>query len=514
LTKFEICVKNGSKLPIRLNALDLETILDALRLLPIIKPASAAQALGALKAFLRAAPGHVFDVTTADLEAACEALASRAQKTTGLRRATIDEALARLTASLLKPESLFAGPAASDESGDLKNVLINRRPIYDGKMKVHAYQPGVHTTRFPDVRGDAGDPRARTAFATVCENLDDIAGNSGVLMSMPYEYVAAGTYEMLPKERVIILLQDCGVDDAFKSLAKLFAQGYRLALSEANESLHPVAGLAEIMQFNLAGLGRQGLQKRVEELRKFKVKFLVEGIETHEEFELCKALGVDLFEGRFLLKPKATTRNVPLSRASVVQLLAELQEPDIRLVRLEEIITQDVALSYKLLRFANSAYVGLRRTVNSIRHAVGLVGVRRIQNWASLLLFSKIDDKPQELLSTAAIRGRMCEQLADSDDPARRATFFTAGLLSVLDALLDLPMAEAVKRLPLAEEITAALVSHTGTLGTALQAVLHYEQGHWDSPYLRQFLTPVLRDSYLESLRWFRTVNNGLLLNT
>jgi EAL and modified HD-GYP domain-containing signal transduction protein len=494
-----------SKLPIRLNAPDLEAARTALRLLPITKPALSRPALDALKAFQRAAPGDFFEATMAELETACEALASHAQKSTGPRRAAVDEALARVTAILLRPGNLFAGPAGGDKPDDLKSVLINRRPIYDGNMNVQAYEPGVHV----GVR--AARPNAGMAFATVCENLDDIAGSRRVLMSVPWESVVNGAYEMLPKELVIIRPQEWRAgEDAFKPLARLFGQGYRLALSEPDESLYPVIGLAEIMQFDLAGLGRQGLQKRIEELRKFKLKLLVEGIETHEDFELCKGLGVDLFEGRFLLKPKATKRDVPLSRVSLVQLLAELQEPDIRLLHLEEIITRDVALSYKLLRFANSAYVGLRRPVDSIRHAVGLVGVQRIRNWASLLLFSTIDDKPRELFTTAAIRARMCEQLADSDDSGRHAMFFTAGLLSVLDALLDLPMAKAVAKLPLAKEVTEALINHEGALGTALQAVLDYEQSQWDSPYIGRYPIP-LKESYLESLRWFRTLSSGLL---
>src|SRR5262249_38108716 len=147
-------------------------------------------------------------------------------------------------------------------------------------------------------------------------------------------------------------------------------------------------------------------------------------------------------------------------------------------------------------------YVGLPRAVLSIRHAVGLAGIRRIQQWASVLLFSSIESKPRELFITAAIRARMCERLADSDDDMRRSTFFTVGLLSVLDAVLDVSIHEAVETLSLSDEICQALIHKTGSMGSVLQAVIAYERSDWDNSALARFSPSALREAYLESLRW------------
>ena len=107
------------------------------------------------------------------------------------------------------------------------------------------------------------------------------------------------------------------------------------------------------------------------------------------------------------------------------------------------ILRQDVALACKLLEFANSAYVGLSSIVDSIDHGVKMVGIERIRNWAGLLLFSEIEDKPRELAITAAVRARMCESLAETSSQHPQ-TAFTVGLFSVLDAVLDRPMAQAL----------------------------------------------------------------------
>lgn len=506
-------VADQSRLPIRLAAPDLQAIRDALRLLPMTKPRLSVQCLTALKAFLQAHPGHFFEVTMADLEIACQALASLAQSAMGHQRHAIDEALARATATLLKPGFFYAGPAASDTVGDSNDILINRRPVVDRNVNVHAYEPGVNTRIKGAGKNATVIDNSSAVFAAICENLDSLAGDSSLLMTLPYESIPAKTYEALPKERVILRLQDCGShEETSKSMAKLFSEGYRLALSDSSEELHFVAGLAKIMYLDFKHLDRQALSRRVAELQRFKLKLLVDNIDTYEDFEFCKASGVDLFQGRFFLKPTSRSRNVPLSRTAVVQLVAALQEPDIRLRDVEALIARDVSLSYKLLRFVNSAYVGLRRSVESINHAVGLVGMERIQSWASLILFSAIDEKPRELVTTAAIRAKMCEQLADSDDRCRKAMLFTVGLLSVLDAVLDEPMGKAVSGLPLAQEVHDALVDHKGTLGRTLEAVLAYEHSDWDDPQMARFDKPALRSSYLQSLGWWRSISNSLLL--
>jgi EAL and modified HD-GYP domain-containing signal transduction protein len=143
---------------------------------------------------------------------------------------------------------------------------------------------------------------------------------------------------------------------------------------------------------------------------------------------------------------------------------------------------------------------------------VGLVGIERIRKWASLLLFSTVEEKPRELFVTAAVRARMCEQLADSDDEWRQAVFFTVGLLSVLDAVLDQPMEAVVGELPLCQEVQQALVEGTGILGATLRAVLDYEAGDFDSANLRPFHPSLVRNAYFDALHWTRTVSTGLMI--
>jgi EAL and modified HD-GYP domain-containing signal transduction protein len=396
-------------------------------------------------------------------------------------------------------------PGSVDESS---TVLMNRHPIYDSKLNTVGYETQAHSGVIG--QASAGGVALRTILKLLAENFDTLAGNCWGLVHLPHSAILAGDHEVLPRDRVVIGIEDAPADDLlFDLLTKLATQGYRLALPVTNENLRTIAGPADILTLKLAGGGEQSVPARFEPST-HGAKLLVSEIETHEDFKLCQDLGCDLFEGYFFCTPNVSVKSVPLARLATVQLIAALQNPDVRVRELEDLIRYDVPLSYKLLQFVNSAYAGLHHKVTSIRHAISMIGIGRIRNWASLLLFASVEHKPRELVMTAAIRARMCEQLADSKNENRRATFFTVGLLSVLDALMDVPMAEALQGLSLSEEIFEALVHRSGPLGMTLRAVVAYEQSDWKRHALLRFRPSKLHDSYLESLHWTRAVAGGL----
>jgi EAL and modified HD-GYP domain-containing signal transduction protein len=384
-------------------------------------------------------------------------------------------------------------------------MLINRQPVFDGKTHVQGYQS--------EIQGKAaGDRGRRDALTAIAENLDELAGNHWALVSLPPETIESGAHEVLSPDRTLVWLRGGGTDKLFqRCLAKLSTQGYRLVVSAPNDGSSP-STFAQFAHLDLNDCGKDFLAARVESLHRGETRVMVGGIDSHEDFDFCKVAGVDLFEGRFFAQPKPGTTELPVTRMPTVRLLTALQNPDVRLQDLEELVRYNLPLSYKLLNFTNSTYVGLSRPVESLKHAVGLVGIERIRKWASMLLISTVDEKPRELFATAAVRARMCEQLADSDDEWRQATFFTVGLLSVLDAVLDRPMAEVAAALPLCPEVSDALVERAGMLGSTLQAVIDYESGSFESYALRSFHPSLIRNAYFESLHWTRTVSNGLMI--
>jgi len=215
-------------------------------------------------------------------------------------------------------------------------------------------------------------------------------------------------------------------------------------------------------------------------LKKFPLQLIAEKVETREQLRLCQDLGFDYFQGYFFCRPQlVASRRLPVNRLSAIRLITKLNNPDIKIKELEEALSQDVSLSYKLLRYVNSAVCGLNHEVESIRHAVVLVGLERMRIWASLILFSGLDDKPRDVIVTGAVRARMCEKLAESLKMERPDRFFLVGLFSVLDAIFDRPLEEIVKTLPLAPEAADGLLRHEGQLGSVLRCSMAFERKDW-----------------------------------
>ena len=176
-----------------------------------------------------------------------------------------------------------------------------------------------------------------------------------------------------------------------------------------------------------------------------------------------------------------TARDVGGARLHYLRLLAELAPPANRLAELDRLIKQDPALSYKLLRYINSAFVSPRRRIDSIRDALTMVGEDMIRRWASLMAMAILArGKPGVLVGQAVIRARFCELRAGPAHLGGQAeSLFLMGMFSLLDAMMDQPMTAALEALPLTADLKEALLGTPGPLRESLDCVVAYETGQW-----------------------------------
>ena len=191
----------------------------------------------------------------------------------------------------------------------------------------------------------------------------------------------------------------------------------------------------------------------------------------------------------------------------MLSLSTALQDPAVQLADLEKVISNDVALSYRLLKYINSAYFNLRREITSIKQALSLLGLEPLRRWATLSIFADVGDQPRELLVTALIRARFC-QLAGSSEDGTPAELFTLGLFSVLDALTATPMYTAIADLPLAPKLHDALLNHSGP-GRLLESVIAIEGGEFDRA---NEIVPNSSDCYVDAVAWSNHVGASMLV--
>jgi EAL and modified HD-GYP domain-containing signal transduction protein len=195
----------------------------------------------------------------------------------------------------------------------------------------------------------------------------------------------------------------------------------------------------------------------------------------------------------------------------IMTLLSELANDDYEVDSVARIICQDPRLSYKLMRVVNSASFGLSRTVKTVEDTIVILGSYELRRWASMLALSNVDNKPHELLVTAIVRAKMCELVAVKLRRLNPGSYFTAGLFSLLGALLDRPLEEIVAQMPLSAELELALVTGGGDIGQILRAVEAYEAGRFEESQLPGLLASQFWDVYLEALEWSAIASHAML---
>jgi EAL and modified HD-GYP domain-containing signal transduction protein len=386
-------------------------------------------------------------------------------------------------------------------------VFVSRQPIYTRSIEVFAYELLYRNDVLQQALRANGDKDASAAFLnTFCDvGLEPLVGESLAFININRMFILQDYCKALPKKRVVLEVSpDVDPDESvISALTALRDSGYSLALDDFGycERNLPLLNLANYFSLDFKSLAHEEISNRVLELKTFKAKAIATNIETHREFETAASMGFEYFRGSCFNKPKLSSpARVPINRLSLLQLVLKLQQPELSTVELEKVVGQDLAISYRLLQYVNSAALSLSKNIESIKHAIQMVGTERIRSWASLLLLSKLDDKPTELMVTAFIRAKMAERLAVAAGAAKPDSYYMVGLFSVVDALLNVSMAEAIQLLPFSKPVRDALVSNEGPMGEILKCVLAYESGNWSNIRGGNLDAGTIRQCYLDAL--------------
>jgi c-di-GMP phosphodiesterase len=384
-------------------------------------------------------------------------------------------------------------------------VIVARQPIFDAGWDVVAYE-----LLYRPLSEDAAPvgPEAMTAGVLAGAfgelGLDLLVGDRRAHINVTRDFMLGmRPLPLEPHRTVLELVEDQKVDRALvEVLEEAVDAGFTLALDDFKHApkMDPLLDLASIVKLDVRALSPKQLEAEVRKLAPRNLTLVAEKVETAEEYELCRELGFDHYQGYFFALPELSrTAGTPTRELGTLVALAATDE-DTTLEELENIVRRDAGLSHKLLRYANSAYVSPLRQIESLRHAVTMIGATSIRRWSLLMALSGLRDAPNHLLEMAILRARMSELLA----PGMRAApdrAFTAGLFSLLDALTGREMDELVAELSFDDRLASALVRREGPEGAVLDATLAYERGAFDDA-AEHARPEVLADAYTQALRW------------
>lgn len=405
---------------------------------------------------------------------------------------------------------------SAEQASSQQQVFVGRQPIFDRELNTYGYEllfrPGTgNEARFID--GEMAT--AQVIHNTLMEfGLDELVGSGLAYINFTRESLIGDIANLLPPERVVLeILEDVEVDQVLIDGVKLLKDaGFTVALDDFQyePKWEPLVSYASVIKFDVMATDVQEIKKQLSNLDLNNVKLLAEKVETQEEFEQLRELGFDYFQGYFFAKPKVITGNkLPDNHVAILNLIAKLQEPAVTIEEIEPLVSQNLALSYKLLRYINSAFFALPRKVSSIRQIVIFFGLQRLKNWASLLAMTEVDRKPAELIQTGLVRARACELLAQCAGRPKCESYFMAGLFSILDALMDHSMSEVLEKLPIDDRMASALLEYEGELGEVLKCCIACEQNNWPDMKLERLKEGAINRAYLDAMIWSREVVSG-----
>lgn len=395
------------------------------------------------------------------------------------------------------------------------DVFIARQPIFDRSKRVVAYELLFRQGMINAYENSDADQATldviNNGFLLI--GMGNLTGNKKAFINFTSTLLKKGVVLSLSKELVVVeILEDVVIDEELIECCRtLKDQGYTLALDDFvfKPEYLPLMDLIDIIKVDFTITTGS---ERFEILKKFdsgKIKFLAEKVETHEEFKEALRAGYSYFQGYFFSKPVIlSTKNVQGNRLSHLGILQELSKPEIDFVKIEELIKKDVSLSYKLLRFINSAAFGFRTKVESIKHALTLLGENELARWAYIVALKDICfDKPDELIITSIIRAKFGELIAGRIGYGNRAQdIFLMGMLSMIDTITGMPMETILEELPISEDIKKALLGQENTFSEIYELLIAYETGEWtDFMECSQKLGFGVKDApqlYLKSIEW------------
>ncbi|MFN4179994.1 MAG: EAL and HDOD domain-containing protein [Armatimonadota bacterium] len=368
-------------------------------------------------------------------------------------------------------------------------VFVARQPIFDRMRRVVAYELLFRSGLENMFKGTNGDMASQSVISSSIHvfGFSSLTGGKPAFVNFTKQLLLSGVALVLPPKQVVVEVLETvePEDDVISACLELKRHHYLLALDDfvLRPNYEPLVELADIIKVDFLQVKGEERKILAQKFGKKGVRMLAEKVETHEDFSEALQAGYSYFQGFFFCKPEIISgREIPSHKLTYLRLMQELNREDLDFNQIEAILKSDASLSFKLLRYINSAAIGLRYPVTSLRQAMILLGEQNLRRWAMLALAaSMLEDKPQELLITGVVRGRFCELVClrlglnvvgvDS---------FLIGLLSVLDALLDRPLSELLEDLPVAMEIKDALLGRPTILGTVHKLILSYEQAQWE----------------------------------
>ena len=394
------------------------------------------------------------------------------------------------------------------------DIYVARQPIFDRKMNVLGYEL-LYRRGMNNLYEGSDDNQATAELISnsylnmhFSELTDGTKGFINFSEKMLIEQIPL----ILPKELTVVeILERVEItDELIEACKKISDKGYTIALDDYifDESSLPLLEIADIIKVEFPFVEHE-IQRKLISKYKNRIKFLAEKVETREEYKLALDMGYDYFQGYFFSKPviikSKEVDNLNVNLILILEMLNQ-KEPDFQ--KMAEVIQSDLGLAYKLLKLANSALLGTRNKIISIKHALVQLGIIEISKWIYVLLLRDVQTvENKELIKTCLIRAKLMELLAiDIGMRNKKLDYFLTGMFSSIDVLTNRDMKEILDELPLSDDVKDALLGKCNEIREMLDMILNYENLRWMEMESKLTDTDISQEKfmnrYIEALTW------------
>jgi EAL and modified HD-GYP domain-containing signal transduction protein len=410
-----------------------------------------------------------------------------------------------------------AAAAPAREVAPLRYVA--RQPIFDREEKVFGYEllfrDGVENA-FSG--GDSNEASRSTLDSSLLMGFDVLCDGRRAFVNCTRETLLKGLVTLLPSTTTVVeILETVPPDPEVIAICQSLKEtGYTLALDDyvADDPRESMVELADIIKVEMH-LTTEAQQ--VELIKRFggaRCRMLAEKIETRADFLRARDQGFVYFQGYFFRRPELmNTRDVPANRLNYLRMLQEVSKPEVDVRALENLVKVEASVCYRLLRYLNSAIFGFKSEIHSVRHALSILGEREMRRWVRLVAaVGAGQGKTSDLVLSALVRGRFGELLAPGVRHGE-SDLFLLGLLSLLDAMLEMPMAEILEKIPLDSATKAVLLGQPSVLRPVYQLMLAHESGEWaaaaDLAASLRLESEDVAALYWQAQQWARDLSSG-----
>jgi len=393
---------------------------------------------------------------------------------------------------------------------------VARQPIFDREQKVFGYELLFRDGLENAFSGDTDEASRATLDRSLLMGLDILCDGRRAFVNCTRDTLIKGLVTLLPSTTTVVeILETVPADpDVIAACQNLKEAGYTIALDDyvADDPRVALAEMADIIKVEMLLTTQAEREVIVKQFGAHRHRLLAEKIETQHDFVRAREQGFVYFQGFFFRRPEMmNTRDMPANRLNYLRMLQEVSRPDLDVPGLEKLIKSEASVCYRLLRYLNSAMFGFNNEIHSVRHALSILGERDLRRWVRLVAaVGAGQEKTSDLVLSALVRGRFGELLAphvahgDSD-------LFLLGLLSLIDAMLEMPMADVLDRIPLDKETKLVLLGRPSLLRPVFQLMLAHESGEWEAAAkLSKTLgldSEAVAGSYWQAQQWAREVS-------